>query len=102
MNPLLFPLFAEQKRGGTRTFPLLRQQKGEASSEARRRGFIHRFLNCDRDDFSMINCDGWLVGAVREPPLHPAPPGGSAHPPPFASAKGGRDERSETQGVHTL
>ncbi len=59
------------------------------------------FLNYDRHDFSMINCDGWLVGAVREPPLRSAPAGGSALPPPFAPAKGGRDERSETQGVHT-
>ena len=67
MNPLSFPLFAEQKRGGSRTaptmfpvvrtaptfpigrmaprtLPLLRQQKGDATSEARRRGFIHPII----------------------------------------------------------
>ncbi len=56
------------------------------------------------------------VGTVREPPLrsksgrgdgitahHPTSPQSQfkTHPPPFANAKGGRGERSETQGVHT-
>ena len=31
----------EGDRGGNATLPILRQQKGDAASEARRRGFIH-------------------------------------------------------------
>ena len=101
-----------------RTLPLLLAQKGDAASAARRRGFIHRFLNYDRHDFSMMNCDGGFVGSrggSRTAPTeqkggeegitahHPTSPQSQfkTHPPLFAPAKGGRGERSETQGVHT-